>query len=98
VALLFAWAEAYRGRGGTGAFCKVGVLCLVTVKGLDSSSEDSTLRKGGREPVDAGTMGEKLPGARGMVGVPVVCDMVAVCAMHKYVSHNLHTNTRISRG
>lgn len=65
------WAEtAYRGLGGCGpSLCRLG-----TANGLYSSSEDSTLRSGGRE--DCCTMGEKLP--RPVMGVPVVdCDMLA---------------------
>ena len=50
------------------------------LRGMSSESEDSTRRIGGRalcESEEGGIMGEKLPGARELVGVPVP-DMVQV--------------------
>jgi len=83
---------AYRGRGGWGAFCTAGDLCLGIVKGLESSDEeDSTRRSAGREDVGCDTMGEKLPGAL-VVGVPAICDMVSYFVKCIGVSHNLHTS------
>jgi hypothetical protein len=87
------------GGGGVGAFCRGMALPIadaadvVEGRGLvieigvspSSSEEDSTLRRAGREVVDdcaAVTIGEKLPGALDC-GVPVDCDMVAGCEMHK---------------
>jgi len=50
-------------------------LRIVNGGGASSSEEVSTRRRGGRDD-DCATTGEKLPGARDCVGVPVVCDMV----------------------